>query len=226
MSERIENLVYQDAAESSRVEGRETTLFATGPTEFLCSELSIALAQIEPIKKIFGEYIDGYKRMDYPIRGLPALRIYNNAYLKQFESWFIEGDLVADMIFPANIRRQETQQIPDTLTAALLQQFRSPDFFADICTRVPGLNELGKRFEVDKSLAFEWGEELVPLTQLSVNFRLDLRQWDSYLELDGRTKSSPFERVLGDLNKIVSQIEGLRDDLETIEVDEGIDQNV
>lgn len=225
MSERIENIVYQEAEFPSTIEGKETTLCLTGPTEFLCEETAKQLLQDSVWNSLFGEFIDPYKRMDYPFRAFPALRIYNNDYVKSFESWFIEGDLICDLIFPANIRRKETQQLPDSITAALLQQFRRPEFFQSMCSKVPGLNELGKRFNVDKSLAFEWGENLVPLTQMRLNFRIDLRQWDNYLESDNRTKNKPFERTLGDLEQIVSTIQGLRDDQE-VDVEIGSDQQI
>lgn len=223
--ERIEKLVYKEAEYSSTVEGIETNLYLTGPAEFLCKKVAEKLLEIEVWRKLFGEFIDPYKRMDYPIRSLPAMRIYNNSYVKQFESWFIDGDLVCDLIFPANIRRIETQQIPDTITAALLQQFRRPGFFNALCEVTPGLNELGKRFDVDKSLAFEWEDNLVPLTQVSINFRIDLRQWDLYLESDNRTKDEPFSRPLGDLEEIFTTIKGLRDDCTigvTVEADQQI----
>lgn len=223
--ERIERIVYQTPEKPSTIEGKETTLWLTGPAEYLCAEVAKNLTATEPWQKLFGEYIDPYKRMDYPFRALPALRIYNNDYSKQFESWFVEGDLTCDLIFPASIRRKETEQLPDSITAALLQQFRRPGFFDALCDKVPGLNELGKRFSVDKSLAFEFGEELVPLTQMTVNFRIDLRKWDEYLESDNRTKDEPFSRPLGDLEQIVATIQGLRDD-ESVDVEVESDQKV
>ena len=223
--ERIDRIEYQTPANPSTIEGIETTLYLTGPTEFLCKKVAEALLAVPVWVKLFGDFIDPYKRMDYPMRALPAMRIYNNTYDKQFESWFVDGDLICDLIFPANIRRTENQQIPDSITAALMQQFRSPTFFQGLCAVTPGLNELGKRFSADKSLAFEWGEDLVPLTQVSLNFRIDLRQWDNYLESDNRTKDLPFERTLGNLDQIVTTIQGLRDD-DTVETTIGSDQNV
>lgn len=227
MSERIDQYAIKPAEFPSTLEGNETELFLTGPAEFLCAELAKSLLAIPVWALIFGEFIDPYKRMDYPIRALPALRIYNNSFVKSFESWFIEGDIIADIIFPANIRRKELQQLPDSITAALLQQFRSSSFFSNMFNVVPGLNELGKRFSADKSLAFEWGEDLVPLTQVTLNFRMDLRQWDLYLESDNRTKDLPFERTLGDLERIVATIQGLRDeDPANIEVSLQTDQTI
>ena len=205
-----------------RVDQLEKEIFLTGPTEFLVSRIAEQLALIPQFKKVFKDRIDPYRRMDYPIRGLPALRIYNDDYTKQFDSWFIEGDLTLDVIWPANLRRAEQQQFQDTLTAALLQQFRRPSFMSAVEESVPGLNELGKTFTVDKSLGFEWQDGTVPLTQITVNFRLDLRQWDEFLEQDGRTKEDPFERTLEDLERLFGTIPGL-DDADAVQIETGAD---
>lgn len=213
MSERITEIAYTAPTDPSTKESLETTLFLTGPAEFLCAEIATKLLSITAWSTIFGEYIDPYKRMDYSFRALPALRVYNNSYLKSYESWFVDGDITLDIIFPANLRRKETEQLPDTVSAALLQQFRSSTFFEDLCGKVPGLNELGKRVDVDKSLAFEWGENLLPLTQILMNFRVDLRKWDEYLESNYREKETPFERTLEDLTEIFTEIRAVGDNL-------------
>lgn len=215
MVERIEKIAYTSqppVVTPATAEGQGTLLFLTSPAEFLCQQCARALSVSPSWKALFGDSIDGYKRMDYSQRSLPAMRIYNEIYDKQSESWFIEGDLIIDLIFPANIRRADTQQIPDTVAGAMLQQFRRTSFFNTVGAVVPALNELGKKFRVDKSLAFEWGEDLVPLTQLRVNFKIDLRIWDSYMESDDRTKDDPFERTLADLHVIVTTIKALNDD--------------
>jgi hypothetical protein len=208
MSERIDQIQYTK-------ESPGTTLFLDGPTEFLVASVVDQIKIIPQWKSIFGQFIDGYRRMDYPERSLPAMRVYNELYTKTFDSWFIEGDLKCDVIWPASIRRPETQQLPDTISAALLQQFRATPLFNAVSGLVPGLNELGKTFGVDKSLGFEWNDKVVPLTQITVNFRLDLRQWDLYLEASLRTKDDPFEETLGNLNRIAGTIQALREDLET-----------
>ena len=91
-----------------------------------------------------------------------------------------------------------------------------------MCDRVPGLNELGKTVNVDKSLCFDWNEDLAPLTEITLNFRIDLREWDAYVESDDRTKGTPFERTLGDLELIAATINGLKEneleDPDTVEL--------
>ena len=197
-------------------------IFRMGPGEFLAYQVVQGLKAVPQFKALFGDSIDEYEKEDYSLRALPALRIYNESYFKEFESWFITGDLTADIIYPASLRRKELQRIPMAITTALLQQFRRPEFFRELEVLVPGLNELGRAFNVDNSLAFTWKDGVTPMTQLKINFRLDLRQWDAYLISQGLTKDSPFEEVLGDLTRIAGIIQGIRDN-EAVEVNLGFD---
>lgn len=216
MSERIDALTYTTDADGAQV---SNSPFFNGPAEFLVQEITRQLVIVPEWLAIFDTNIDPYRRMDYSIRALPALRVYNEVARKDFESWFVEGDIKADIILPANVRRNETQQIQDSLSTALLQQFRRPLFFDLMSQRVPGLNELGKRFSVDKSLGFEWEDTWVPLTQITINFRLDLRVWDDYLEQTDRTKDSPFVAVLANLKTIATTIQGLKENDDTVQVE-------
>lgn len=207
MSERIENIL-------TPLEQGTPTPFIDSPGEFLCKAIAQLLKAVPQWALIYGDDIDGYKRMDYGIRQLPALRIYTDGDTKDFEDWFVEGDIILDSILPASIRRNDMQQIQDSLAAAMMQQFRRPSFFNAVTNFTPGLNELGKRFVTDKSLGYAWqdGEEPVPLTQMTVNFKIDLRQWDNYLESTNRTKDDPFETTLATLAKIALKIQALNDD--------------
>lgn len=196
--------------------------FLEGPAEFLVRRIVEQVRLVPQFGAFFGVsdksprgFIDNYKRMDYAIRNLPAVRVYCNTYEKTSEDWFIEGDILIDVIFPPSVRRENTEQWQDTISSALLQQLRRTPFFnaidKDSRGISTGLNELGKRFSVDKSLGFEWGDDIVPLTQLKANFKIDLRIWDDYLTSQNRTKDDPFEQTLADLERIVTQIQALRD---------------
>lgn len=211
---KIENLIYKD---------ERTGLFYDGPGEFLVLRMVEMLKKESPWCAFFGEAIDPYRRMDYPFSSLPALRVYSPRLVKEYDSWFIDGDVRLDIILPSDIRRRETQQVQDTVAAALLQEFRKPAQFEALRAQVPGLNELGKRFEVNKDLGFEWSDKIVPLTQVTMNFRIDLREWDEYLEETNRTKDSPFEEVLADLRRVVTQI-AAEDDSGSTQVVVGLDQ--
>jgi hypothetical protein len=220
MTERIEHLETKQVGTLP-----ENEVFLLGPAEFLAKRVKEEIAKVSQFNKIFDTSLDSYKRMDYSMRELPALRIYDNGYNKQYDSWFIEGEVFMDVIFPASLRREETQDIPDTISSALLQQFRRTTFFNIMSQKVPGLNELGKTFSVNKEMGFEFEDSWVPLTQIKVNFKIDLRQWDLFLEEQNRTKDDPFIRTLGDLEQIVTVIQGLRDngDVETtVDIDQEI----
>lgn len=197
--------------------------FISSPTEFLVAKIAEKVALVPQFKLIFGPSIFPYLKRDIGDRQTPTLRIYNERYTKEAESWFINGDIMADCIFPPSIRHEELQQLQDTLSSALLQQFRRQTFFDDMVTEVPGLNELGKVFSIDKSLGMEWNDELmIPLTQITINFRLDLRAWDNFMESDDRTKDDPFERTLANLESIYATIAG-RNDADVTEVTVGPD---
>jgi hypothetical protein len=199
---------------AERIDYLNSDPFLNGPA-ILVAKIAAAIADVTQFEGLFGSAIDAYKRTDYQVRAFPALRIYNEGYRKEFDSWFIDGDINIDVILPAALRRNLIQSIQDTVSSALLQQFRRPTFFADLCTEIPGLNELGKTFSVTKNMEFEFDGDYCPAMQITVNFRIDLRQWDNYLESEYLTKDEPFAETLADLELIVAEIKALEDDLIT-----------
>lgn len=221
MPQRIDNLQYEPTKLPTR-EPEETDLFITQPAEFLVQVLCDNLKKSEHWTRLFGEYIDSYKRTDYSVRSLPALRIYCDKWRRDFESWYINGDILLDIIWPASIRRVENQKLPQTLAGAMLQQLSSTTFFMEIDKQVPGLNELGKVFSSDMSMGFQWEDQILPLTQLKANFRINLQDWDEYLTSDNRTVNDPFERTLADLALIATTIQGLNDEDE-VQVEIGLE---
>lgn len=202
----------------SPVEGKLEALIAAnpfldGPSEFLCKAVCDELKKVRAFALTFGEFIDPYMRMDYSIRNLPALRVYNESFVKSSQNWWITGELKLDCIWPASLRRVELQALPDMIGAAMVQQFRRTRFFNAVLDEVPGLNWLGKDLRVDKTPGFELREgEIVPLTQIVADFRIDVSAWDRYLEQDARTVDEPFERTLKDLETIIGTIGGVRED--------------
>lgn len=197
-------------------------LFLSGPGEFLASAIARMIIQEPHFNRVFGETVDDYDREDYSMRELPALRVYNPKYTKEQESHYIFGNIHMDMILPPSIRRKETESIPSRLATAMLQQFRRPSFFSAMQLAVPGLNELGKVFDVDKNLTFQNTQmtDECPVVKIVLNFRIDLKQWDAYLEIEGRTKDDPFDVTLADLDLIATQIVGVNDaGVRQIEVD-------
>lgn len=186
--------------------------FIDGPTQALVKAVALQIAKTPEFKYIFKDNIDVYERDDYSFPQLPALRIYNERYKKEQESHYINGELKLDALLPANLRRQELQYFQDILSAALMQQFRRPNIFQTLVAMVPGLNELGKVFDVDKTLGLVVQEGACPIIQMTANFRIDLKQWDAYLESTGRTKEDPFNVTLKDLKTIASVILPTLDD--------------
>lgn len=188
--------------------------FIDGPTEALVKAVAASIAATPEWRFIFADNIDTYERIDYSFRQLPALRVYNQHYRKLHESHYIEGELVLDMLLPAAMRRDELQRFQDVLSAAMLQQFRRPNKFAELVAQVPGLNELGKVFDVDKTLGLMVGEGACPLLEMKPNFRIDLKVWDAYLESTGRTKEDPFNVTLKNLVTIATVILPVREEVQ------------
>lgn len=186
--------------------------FIDGPTQALVKAVAQQIAKTQEFRYIFGENIDVYERIDYSFRQLPALRIYNEKYRKEQESHYINGELVIDVLYPADLRREELQYFQDVLASAMMQQFRRPGIFQTLVAMIPGLNELGKIFDVDKTLGLVVQEGACPLTQMKPNFRIDLKMWDAYLESTGRTKEDPFNVTLKDLKTVASEILPIKED--------------
>lgn len=186
--------------------------FIDGPTEALVKAVALSIATTPEWRYIFSDNIDTYERIDYSFRQLPALRVYNQHYRKMQESHYIEGELVLDILLPASLRRDELQGFQDVLSSAMMQQFRRPNKFAELVAQVPGLNELGKVFDVDKTLGLMVGEGACPLLEMKPNFRIDLKRWDDYLESTGRTKEDPFNVTLKNLVTVAVAILPVRED--------------
>ena len=186
--------------------------FIDGPAEALVKAVAASIATTPEWKYIFSDNIDVYERIDYSFRALPALRVYCQHYRKEQESHYINGELVLDVLYPASLRREELQRFQDIVSSAMVQQFRRESIFQTLRAQVPGLNELGKIFEVDKSLGLVMEDGACPITQMKPNFRIDLKIWDAYLESTGRTKDDPFNVTLKDLVSVVAGIIPVRDD--------------
>ena len=198
---------------TERVDILDTPTWFLQPGDRIVQSIVEELLAEPTFKLIFGDRIDPYMRMDYGARDFPALRIYSLTGVKEAETWYLAGDVTADIIFPASLRREEWQKLPDLVTAALLAMFRAQPFFERIRAKVPGLNQLGWRFGYDKTNAFRMSEadDMHSLTRLTINFRVNLNEWDEYLESDDRTPEQPFERTLGDLRTLYLSILGKDD---------------
>lgn len=212
---------------SERMSAIAPNPFLSSPGDALSDFTAKGVALVPQFKKIFGERVDGYMRMDYSLRELPALRIYNNDFVMEADNWFCTGTMTADVLLPASVRRNDLQIFTDVLTGALIQQFRRQSFFDSLRAQVPGLNYLGQSITLKKDLAFQLTEEqLVPMAQATINFRVDLREWDLFLESDGRTVDTPFIRTLANLERIWTTIHGESLEGSTTTADVAIQQPV
>ena len=209
MVERINTLKYVPPERTSTKEPLESNLFLTAPAEFLVKTFVAELKADPAWARLFGDQIEEYDRMDISMRTLPAMRVYFERWRKDYESWYETGDLKIDIIWPASIRRGNLQRLPSTIAGAMMQQLRRTNFFVSLCAKNPGLNELGKNVKADMTLGFQWQDELVPMTRITANFRINLADWDDYLESDYRTKDQPFLRTLADLKRLRGLIDGV-----------------
>lgn len=207
---------------SRRIDEVKPDLFIDSPGEFLVKQICLELSKVEEWRELFADAIEPYMREDFNVFAPPALRVYCLGYTKESDSGFINGNITADILLPASTRREQQEQYADTISTALLQQFRRPTWFQTLADLVPGLNQLGTIFDVDKGLVFQWEQEQLPLVAIRINFRLDLRVWDEYLMSTSRTKDDPFNVTLGNLRRIAAEIRGLRE--ETTEVTIKTDQ--
>jgi hypothetical protein len=198
--------------------------FLSGPGELLCFHSARLLLEVPEWRGFFGEYIDGYYREDYGIRNLPALRFYSDKFESESQSWWLDGNVDMDVLLPPSLRRGDLQKVSDVVVAALLQQFRRDSFLEGLRLVVPGLNYYGRGFHADKNKAWQPASsesELIPMAAVSLNFRVDLREWDAYLESADRTVDDPFRKTLKTLASIGTIIRAGRGE-QAVEI--GIDQ--
>ncbi len=201
-----------------RVDILESPTWFLQPGDRIVETLVDQLKAEPTMQLIFGDNIEGYRRMDYGVRQFPAMRVYNETGEKTAETWYVNGDIKIDIGLPPSLRRAQNQKFPDLLVSAMLSLFRAQPFFERVRAHVPGLNQLGWNFRYDKGLAFVPAEgDPVPLTQIVVNFRVLLTEWDAYLESDDRTPQQPFEKTLEDLRIIALSILG-KDEQDTTQV--------
>lgn len=188
--------------------------FLGSPADYLSQICAQQIATVRQFKSVFGEFIDGYMRQDYAMRNLPAVRIYNDAASIASDNWFLEGTLTLDIILPASIRRAGLQNISDILVGAFVQQFRRNPFFVAVSKLCPGLIQLGQSMNWTKNLAYRIDEDetMVPLAQMTANFKFDLVIWNEFLERQGRTQDDPFEVTLAALETVATTIAALNDD--------------
>lgn len=205
--------------------------FLSSPGEDLVNKLMFQMNKIKGFKELFGEFKSkeqqkstdqqrwaDYNRQDWSIRQLPAINIFESqSETKQAENGYITGNISIQVFWPANFRRSDLSRVPSAYKGAMLGFFSS-DFCKDMLDelyynqrpeKVYGLNELGKNLTWSPNVEGLVESELVPVTILEVQYRIDLRAWYRALEYMGRTKENPFAVTLDDLVGIDGVFQGI-----------------
>lgn len=159
-----------------------------------------------------------YQRFDWSIRQLPAINVYEEQTEEKTSSnaW-LTGSIAIQVFWPPNFRRSDLARIPNAFKGSL-QNFFESDLVKNMLDelywiqrpeKVPALNEYGKQMTWSPNIEGVIESELVPVTMVSVKYRIDLRAWYRHLEFDSRTKGDPFERTLADLTRIAGEYDGV-----------------
>lgn len=200
--------------------------FLTGPGEDLVPKLLLQLSSVPQMKELFGPYIADttgnktsdqqrwadYNRMDWSIRQLPAINVFEAATEnRDSDQAFLRGTVQIQVYWPPNFRRGDLARVPAAFRG-ILNNFFSSHYtrlmFDEIYwhqrpMKVNGLNELGKMLTWSPNVEGLVEAEMVPVTILDVQYRIDLRSWYRALEFQTRTKKDPFvAEQIGPLTEI------------------------
>lgn len=196
-----------------------TREFLSSPGDDLVVKTVRQLASIPAFVKLFGPYTDDkdqqrwapYQRMDWSLRQLPAMNIFeSNTESKDSDQAFLTGTVSFQIFWPANFRRNDLARVPAAFKG-VMENFFNSQWVRDMLDelywitrpmKVYGLNEYGKTMTWVPQTEGIVETELVPVTQVDANYRIDLRAWNRALEFMGRTKDDPFSQSLYDLTVI------------------------
>ena len=220
-------------------------LFLSTPGEDLVAKTLMQMAQVPAFISLFGPYAPesdqqrwaDYNRFDWNIRQLPAINVYEAAEeTKDSDQAFLRGSINFQVYWPPSARRGDSRRYEATFKG-IIQNFFASQFvdtmldelyFIQRPEKVYGLNEYGKTMDWSPNTEGILGNELVPVTMISVQYRIDLRSWYRALEFMDRTKDQPFQATLSDLKVIGGVYAGEEPNDPTIyvEVPDEIDVNI
>lgn len=214
--------------------------FIEGPGEYIVRNTLAQMAAIpgentpNPFVALFGPYTApaagkdvpqqqrwaDYNREDWSVRQLPAINIYEaEAEDKTSSNAFLNGTINFMAVWPPNQRRSDWSRVANAFKGAL-QNFFESDYVKTMLDelywiqrpqKVPGLNEYGKVMIWSPNVEGIVDGEYVPVTLVSVKYRLDLRSWYRWLAFTNRTKASPFQTPLAPLTQIDGSYQGVTD---------------
>jgi hypothetical protein len=193
-------------------------LFLTGPGENLIPATLMQLSSVPGFIKLFGPYTyiikddqqrwADYERFDWSIRQLPTINVFEaSAETKDSDQAFLKGMVNIQVFWPPNFRRGDSRRVESAFKGTLENFFNSmyvsqmldEIYFISRPMKVFGLNEYGKTMTWTPNTMGIIDNEAVPVTSVSVNYRIDLRAWNRALVYMNRTKAQPFEDTLYDL---------------------------
>jgi hypothetical protein len=212
-----------------------TQAFMSGPGQDLVSKTLIQMASVDAFTKLFGAYKPqavgkntqpqeqrwaDYPRMDWSIRQLPAINVFESeSENKDSDNAFLNGAITVQVFWPPSFRRSDLSRVPAVFKAAIENFFASNyvqsmlDELSSIQRpmKVYGLNEFGKQLSWTPNVEGLMGDEAVPVTMMSIRYRIDLRAWYRALETMNRTKCDPFTESLKALEEISGTLFGVTD---------------
>jgi hypothetical protein len=210
-------------------------LFLSSPGEDIVPKTLLQLSSIPGFVALFGPYISDssgnktsnqqrwadYQRMDWSVRQLPAINVFEaSSENKDSDQAFLRGTVQIQVFWPPNMRREDLARVPAAFKG-VLENFFSSDYVGNMLDelyyiqrpmKVYGLNEYGKTLTWSPNVEGIVEDELVPVTILDVQYRIDLRSWYRALEFMRRTKGQPFEVTLEPLVEILGEYDGLDQD--------------
>lgn len=213
-------------------QGTLDAAFLSTPGEDIVPKTLLQLSSIPQFVQLFGKYTSDtsgnktsdqqrwadYQRMDWSTRQLPAINVFEaGTENKDSDQAYLRGSVQIQVFWPANFRRSDLARVPATFKG-ILQNFFSSDYVKDMLDelyyiqrpmKVYGLNEYGKTLSWSPNVEGMVEDELVPVTILDVQYRIDLRSWYRALEFMERTKENPFQKTLGPLTNIDGEYDGL-----------------
>lgn len=214
-------------------------IFLTGPGEELVAKTLLQMSLIQnnttnAFVQLFGPYTPAkpgqnqtanqrwadYARYDWSIRQLPAINVYEaESEDKTSSNAWLNGAVNIMVLWPPNQRRSDWSRVPAAFKGAL-QNFFESQYVRDMLdelywierpAKVAGLNEYGKTMVWTPNVEGIVENEMVPVTLVSVKYRIDLRAWYRALEFQNRTKQQPFQTPLSDLTVIGGDYNGVPD---------------
>ena len=202
--------------------------FLTGPGEDLVIKTIQQMASIPGFLTLFGPFDPNddqqrwadYARADWSLRQLPAINVFEaEAEDKTSDQAWLNGTVSFQIFWPASFRRTDMRRVEVAFKGAM-ENFFSSKFVTKMLDelywiqrpmKVFGLNEYGKVLTWTPNTEGIVEDELVPVTIINARYRIDLRSWYRALEFMDRTKDSPFEQSLDNLNQIVGSYQGVTD---------------